>query len=133
MKGLFMLKALSFFSSIASMIVVAYADGNLGNVTSLRIMTGYDNNRYIEVGHNGTNLQSNGTDFPNAPSSWSDPVYLAWPTDEMVNVSVWSMLQKALTCQCIQFNAIKGNYDIGYVFPGPTPYVYVRDYKFISQ
>jgi hypothetical protein len=108
---------------------------NLGNVTSLRIFTGVDTKQYIEIGHSGTDLQTiAGTDFTSAGTYEANPILIPWPTDEATSMSIWSTLQKSLSCQCIQFYGIKGFVPAsGTVSKTPPIIVVATEYRFISQ
>ena len=108
---------------------------NLGNVTSLRILKGVDTKQYIEIGHSGTDLQTTaGTDFTSAGTYEANPILIPWPTDEATAISTWSMLQKALSCQCIQFYGVKGFVPAsGTVSKTPPLIVVATDYRFTSQ
>jgi Na+/H+-dicarboxylate symporter len=108
------------------------AANNLGNVNSLRIFKGADGKQYIEIGHTGTSLQATvNTSFTNAGTMLLSPIVIAWPADEVTSMSVMSTLQKALSCQCITFEAISGYATIvgNVTSSAPTP-VLAGDYRF---
>ncbi len=125
---------ISLLIGVFSCVGVAAAN-NLGNVTSFRILKGVDGKQYIEIGHSGTNLQTKAnTDFSNAGTTLLTPIVIDPPADEAAFMTISSMLQKALSCQCITFDAISGNATAAGSVTNTTPTpVIAAEYRFVSQ
>ncbi|MBN1604814.1 MAG: hypothetical protein JW915_24615 [Chitinispirillaceae bacterium] len=81
----------------AILICLAFvvAGNDLGQVTSLSLITGTGGNKYIEVGHSHYDLSSTGG-FIACGADWWGPVYILWTDNDVINALNWSNCMQSM-------------------------------------